>query len=228
MSMRDPAEIEKFISNIDHALLTVSEIRSSLRHFTQLVQSENKGPSFVHAFSDRLNSVKRDLNTLSSEGENLKGALEHAQIVANENKFNWALIKSEAEKEAAEEEIRFREEEANSAKAKETGSFVKANADYAYKQLSSIVLEQKPTSISVPLFFTTCINQWMSNKKPADIDFTVTFEKEETPTLTGSTCHIKICARKALVADLELEYEKYSDTLVVHQYDIKGVKEEVC
>jgi hypothetical protein len=40
---------------------------------------------------------------------------------------------SEAEKEAAEEEIRFREEEANSAKAKETGSLVKASAEYAYK-----------------------------------------------------------------------------------------------
>ncbi|GAA5802388.1 hypothetical protein HPULCUR_007853 [Helicostylum pulchrum] len=37
-----------------------------------------------------------------------------------------------------------------------------------------------------------------------------------------------ICARKALVADLELEYERDSDSLTVHQYDIKGVKEEVC
>lgn len=43
-----------------------------------------------------------------------------------------------------------------------------------------------------PSFFTTCIHQWMTYKKPADIDFTVTFEKEETPTLTGSTCHIKV------------------------------------
>ena len=80
------------------------------------------------------------------------GALEHAQIAANENKFNWELIKrqneafilprrpakqhsynSETEKEAAEEEIRYREEEANSGKAKELGSIVKASADHAYK-----------------------------------------------------------------------------------------------
>jgi hypothetical protein len=40
---------------------------------------------------------------------------------------------SEAEKEAAEEEIRYREEEANSGKAKEAGSLVKASADFAYK-----------------------------------------------------------------------------------------------
>lgn len=37
----------------------------------------------------------------------------------------------------------------------------------------------------------------------------------------------QICTRKALVADLELEYERGSDTLMIHQYDIKSVKEEV-
>jgi hypothetical protein len=40
---------------------------------------------------------------------------------------------SEAEKEAAEEEIRFREEEANLTKAKESGSLVKASAEYTEK-----------------------------------------------------------------------------------------------
>lgn len=51
----------------------VSEIRSSLKHFTDIVQAEQKGPSFVQSFSDRLKCVRRDLNTLSAEGENLKG-----------------------------------------------------------------------------------------------------------------------------------------------------------
>lgn len=51
----------------------VSEIRSSLKHFTDIVQVEQKGPSFVQSFSDRLKCVRRDLNTLSAEGENLKG-----------------------------------------------------------------------------------------------------------------------------------------------------------
>ncbi|GAA5802387.1 hypothetical protein HPULCUR_007852 [Helicostylum pulchrum] len=55
----------------------VSEIRSSLKYFTELVQSDKKGPNFVHLFSDRLNAVKRDLNTLSSQGENLKGSDPH-------------------------------------------------------------------------------------------------------------------------------------------------------
>ncbi|EPB92574.1 hypothetical protein HMPREF1544_00587 [Mucor circinelloides 1006PhL] len=142
---RSPEDIEKDIANIEHALLTVSEVRSSLKHFTDIVRAEQKGPNFVQSFSDRLKCVKRDLNTLSAEGENLKGALEHAQIAANENKFNWSLIKSEAEKEAAEEEIRYREEEANSGKAKELGSIVKASADHAYKELSSVVLERKST-----------------------------------------------------------------------------------
>ena len=38
---------------------------------------------------------------------------------------------SDAEKEAVEEETRYREED--SRKAKEVGSLVKSNADYAYK-----------------------------------------------------------------------------------------------
>lgn len=227
MSTEDPAELVKDIANIDHALLTVSEIRSSLKSFVQLVQEEKKGPSFVHSFSERLNSIKRELNTLSAEGENLKGALEHAQIIANENKFDWNLIKSETQKEAAEEEIRCREEETNSTKTKETGSVVKANAEYAYKQLSLVVLEHKPNlTPSVPLFFTKYINEWITERKPKDIDFTVRLKEEEKLSSSGSTCRIKICAQKALVAELELEYERNSDTLIIHQYDIKGVKEK--
>jgi hypothetical protein len=53
----------------------VSELRSSLRHFTELVQTEQKGPNFAHSFGDRLKVIRRDLNTLSAEGENLKGNL---------------------------------------------------------------------------------------------------------------------------------------------------------
>ncbi|KAI9480583.1 MAG: hypothetical protein EXX96DRAFT_563373 [Benjaminiella poitrasii] len=227
-SNRSLAEIEKDISNIDRTLLTVSEIRSSLKHFTDLVQSEKKDSNFVHAFSESLRNIRRDLNTLSAEGENLKGALEHSQILANENKFDWKLIKNEVEKEAAEEEDRYREELANSGKAKEVGSLVKANADYVYKELSTIVLERKPTlTPPEPLFLTKHIDEWIKNNKPEDIDFSVTFTQEEQNTLTGSTCSIKICSRKALAADLDIEYHQDSDSLIIHQYDIKSVKEEV-
>ncbi|GAN07278.1 hypothetical protein MAM1_0155d06774 [Mucor ambiguus] len=213
---RSPEDIEKDIANIEHALLTAN-----------IIQAEQKGPNFVQSFSDRLKCVKRDLNTLSAEGENLKGALEHAQIAANENKFNWELIKSETEKEAAEEEIRYREEEANSGKAKELGSVVKASADHAYKELSSVVLERKST-LTQPesLFFTKYIQEWLAENKTNNADIFVGFIKEEQQTLSGSTCRIQICIRKALVADLELEYERGSDTLMIHQYDIKSTKEE--
>lgn len=50
----------------------------------------------------------------------------------------------------------------------------------------------KKGSYNRPMFFTTCIDQWMTHKKRAEIDFTVTFEQEERPTLTGSTCRIKV------------------------------------
>ncbi|CEP09081.1 hypothetical protein [Parasitella parasitica] len=224
---RSPEEIEKDISNIEHALLTVSEIRSSLKHFTNIIQAEQKGSNFVQLFGDRLKCVRYDLNTLSAQGENLKGALEHAQITAIENKFNWNMIKSEAEKEATEEEIRYREEEANSGKAKELGSIVKASAEHAYKELSSIVLERKSTlTTSEPLFLTKCISEWLAENKPINTELSIIFAKKEYSTLCGSTCRIKICMRKALVADLELEYERESDALVIHQYTIISAKEE--
>ncbi|KAI8875404.1 hypothetical protein K501DRAFT_151400, partial [Backusella circina FSU 941] len=69
---RQPADIEQDINNINQALLSVSEIRSSLKHFTDLVQAEQKGPNYVHSFSDRLRCIRRDLNSLSAQGENLK------------------------------------------------------------------------------------------------------------------------------------------------------------
>jgi hypothetical protein len=43
------------------------------------------------------------------------------------------IVCSEAEKEAVQEELRYREEEENSNKVKEIGSVVQANADHVYK-----------------------------------------------------------------------------------------------
>ncbi|KAI7903118.1 uncharacterized protein BX663DRAFT_509613 [Cokeromyces recurvatus] len=226
-SNRSLSEIEKDIMNIDHALLTVSEVRSSLKQFTNLVQSDKKNSNFVHAFGESLRNVKRDLNNLSTEGEQLKGALEHAQILANENKFNWNLIKSEVEKEAVEEENRYKEELADTGKAKEIGSLVKASADHVYNELATITFERRPTLLSQePLFFTKYIDEWIKDNKPEDIDFSITFVNEERKTLTGSTCCIKIYSRKALAAILDLEYYQNSDSLIIHQYVIKSVKEE--
>ncbi|KAI8875503.1 hypothetical protein K501DRAFT_280308 [Backusella circina FSU 941] len=54
----------------------------------------------------------------------------------------------------------------------------------------------------------------------------VSFMNEECATLSGSTCRIKISVQKSLVAEVELEYERQTDSVVIHQYDIKGPKEE--
>ncbi|KAI8336906.1 hypothetical protein BD560DRAFT_316988, partial [Blakeslea trispora] len=69
---RTTEKIEEDITRIDHALLTVSEIRSSLHTFTDLVQSEQKGPNFVYSLTDRLKTLRRNLSTLMAESENLK------------------------------------------------------------------------------------------------------------------------------------------------------------
>ncbi|KAI8977294.1 hypothetical protein BDF20DRAFT_557765 [Mycotypha africana] len=189
---RSLSEIEKDIANIDHALSTVSEIRSSLKHFKTLVQDEQKGPSFVQSFGDKLKHIRRDLGILSADSEILKAALEHAQIAAKENKFDWDLIKSEAEREAEEEEMRYQEEKADTGKAKEVGSTVKSNADHLYKELASIVLERKATTAEMEdKFFTKRINEWMNTNKINYMDFAIGFLKEEQATLSGSICRVK-------------------------------------
>ncbi|KAI7872286.1 hypothetical protein BDF14DRAFT_1717164, partial [Spinellus fusiger] len=67
------AELEKDIIAIEQSLATVSEIRTSLRYFTRLIQEDRKGPHFVQNFSHRLNAVKRELNKLSTESDRLRG-----------------------------------------------------------------------------------------------------------------------------------------------------------
>lgn len=37
-----------------------------------------------------------------------------------------------------------------------------------------------------------------------------------------------MCIHKAFIVELELEYARASNTLIVHQHDIRGLKEEVC
>ncbi|KAI7858586.1 hypothetical protein BDC45DRAFT_312067 [Circinella umbellata] len=70
---RSLGEIEQDIVKINETLATISEVRSALKDFTSLVLQETKGPNYVHAFSDRLNHVKRGLNRLAAESEVLKG-----------------------------------------------------------------------------------------------------------------------------------------------------------
>ncbi|KAI8373069.1 uncharacterized protein BYT42DRAFT_500534 [Radiomyces spectabilis] len=77
MTTRTVPEIENDLVTVDQALATVSEIRSSLHQFTRLIQTERKTPNFVYQFSDRLNTIKRELNRLSTAGENLKGNAEN-------------------------------------------------------------------------------------------------------------------------------------------------------
>ncbi|ORZ03540.1 hypothetical protein BCR43DRAFT_54106 [Syncephalastrum racemosum] len=70
---RPLSDIENDVKHIDDTLNTVSELRSTLRGFTTLVQQEKKKRNYVIAFTDHLNQLKRGLNRLGAEGETLKG-----------------------------------------------------------------------------------------------------------------------------------------------------------
>lgn len=93
----------------------VSELRSTLKGFTTLVQQEKKKRNYVIAFTDHLNQLKRGLNRLGAEGESLKGkrrrtitrlsillnselsllfeaGLTYAQTI-NSSQFDWDLIR---------------------------------------------------------------------------------------------------------------------------------------
>ncbi|KAI8989973.1 hypothetical protein BDB01DRAFT_488740 [Pilobolus umbonatus] len=75
MITKDLNTIEKDIANIDHAMATVAEIRTSIRHFVELVKREEKGPHYVHSFSEHLKTVKRDLSNLAVDNDSLKGTV---------------------------------------------------------------------------------------------------------------------------------------------------------
>ncbi|KAI9306461.1 hypothetical protein BJ944DRAFT_159861 [Cunninghamella echinulata] len=74
-TIRTQQEIEQDITNIDHALSTVSEIRTCLKQFVNTVKTTPTGPTYVHQFSEGLNKIKREINRISAESENLKSKL---------------------------------------------------------------------------------------------------------------------------------------------------------
>ncbi|KAG0167740.1 hypothetical protein DFQ30_005710 [Apophysomyces sp. BC1015] len=208
MTTRTLAELEQDIANLEQSLFTasalyfisvfilllltgwykqVSEIRSSLKHFSQLVQEEEKKPNYVNAFTDRLTTVKRELNRLSSETEGLKGTLEYAQQAAEANTFDWPMIKQEIDKDMAEQMNRY---EAEKDKPKEVGA-------------------------------------WMTSEKPQHVLMHVSYDTPERETFAGSICRVKVSIFKALTAILDLEYDHTSNSLVVHQYEMRSPKEDV-
>ncbi|KAG1299363.1 hypothetical protein G6F66_000900 [Rhizopus arrhizus] len=209
---RDPATIERDISQIDQALQQVSNLRAALKQFVQLVEQEQKGPNHVQAFTERIKRLKQELIGLGTESEKIKDVLEYVQSKTVEDEFDWNAMKSEKE---GNQKMNTR---------KEIGSSVKDKADYAYKQLSSIVFDNNP--ISIESFFTTYTNEWIAQNKDQASKVTISFEREEQSTFSGTICHLKICVHKGFIAELELEYMRASNRLVVHQHDIRGLKEE--
>ncbi|KAI8989972.1 hypothetical protein BDB01DRAFT_779580 [Pilobolus umbonatus] len=148
-------------------------------------------------------------------------------MIAHANEFNWDLIKSEIDKEAVEAENKYQKEENHMMKIKEPGVLIKRSADYAYKELSSVVLNKHPIpSSSIEHFFTTYTEQWKLQNKTNQENVSISFIHPEQSSLAGSTCRIKICVHKTLSAELELEYERESDTLSIHQYNIGSLKEQ--
>ncbi|KAG0177588.1 hypothetical protein DFQ29_004667 [Apophysomyces sp. BC1021] len=245
MTTRTLAELEQDIANLEQSLFTasalyfisvfilllltgwykqVSEIRSSLKHFSQLVQEEEKKPNYVNAFTDRLTTVKRELNRLSSETEGLKGTLEYAQQAAEANTFDWPMIKQEIDKDMAEQMNRY---EAEKDKPKEVGAVIKSNVDAIYRQISSVV-PGRPSSLSAvrSSFITTHIHQWMTSEKPQHVLMHVSYDTPERETFAGSICRVKVSIFKALTAILDLEYDHTSNSLVVHQYEMRSPKED--
>ncbi|CDS14470.1 hypothetical protein LRAMOSA06639 [Lichtheimia ramosa] len=219
---RSSTDIETDIVKINEALFTISELRSSLRSFKQLVQQENKGPTYVNAFGERLNLVKNGVNRLTSEAEGLKGALVYAQVAAKHN-YDWLSIKDAVENDAAAEERR--QAEIGAGRSKDPSAQIKKTSDQMLRQLSSVVLERrKPTSTAN--FITTHIDQWLAHEKPNNVNMSITFDSPEHDTMSGSACCVTIAVEKALRVVLSLNYHNTSDTLVVHRYEMKSANEE--
>lgn len=204
---RDPATLERDVSQIDQALAQVSNVRNSLKQFVQLIEQEQKGPNYVQAFSERIKQIKQDLHQLGNESELLKDVLEFTQSKSNQEESDW---------------LKREKEENQKTNKKEIGSSVENKANYAYKQLSSVVFDQNSTTIES--FFTTCTQDWIAHNKEQASRIKLSFK--EQPVVSGTTCLLKVIVQKGFVAELELEYLTSSNTLIIHQHDIRGLKED--
>ncbi|CAO3634501.1 unnamed protein product [Cunninghamella blakesleeana] len=223
-AIRTQQEIEQDITNIDHALSTVSEIRSCLQQFVNTVKTTPTGPTYVHQFSEGLNKIKREINRITAESENLKTSLEYVQQISQANNFEWPAIKEAIESEPVLEQ----QYQVENKDKRETGNMIKKKVDYLFSELSSISLDkyQESTSNIPDNFITNHFNQWIETDKQNSNNIIGEFVQPEQLVKTGSACSLKISVHKVLTATLDLEYHHFSDSLIIHRYEIKGPKEQ--
>ncbi|KAL1929142.1 hypothetical protein VTP01DRAFT_2201 [Rhizomucor pusillus] len=223
---RSLAELETDIANISAALVTVSDLRSSLRSFAALIEDENRTSSFVQQFTERLTNLREGLGRLSLESESLRGALDYAQSAANA-KYDWENIKANLDSgEAGEDGANLVE---NKNKEAEAGSIIQRDAERIHKELSSVVMERSTpltSQSSTKNIITSFIKDWFTNEKAENINVSIESDSEEREASTGSACSITIQVAQALKASLDMEYHKASDSLIIHRYGIDAVSEK--
>ncbi|KAI8138070.1 hypothetical protein BJV82DRAFT_320676 [Fennellomyces sp. T-0311] len=204
---RSLGEIEQDIVKINETLATISEVRSALKDFTSIVLQETKQPNYVHAFSDRLNHVKRGVNRLAAESEGLKGGLSYAQIAANKT-YHWPTIRNAVENNAAAEERR--QAETNAGRPRDPCLLIKKNTDRTFREFSPVVLDRKAPS-TTPNYITTHINEWLAHEKPSNVMLSIHFDQPEHETVSGSSCSFTVsllfcyfahCSRSNLLSRL--------------------------
>ncbi|KAI8341795.1 hypothetical protein BC941DRAFT_449167 [Chlamydoabsidia padenii] len=227
-SIRTQQDIEQDVASIDHALSTVSEIRSSLRQFVQTVESNPSHPSYIHQFTEGINKIKRDITRQAMESEQLKGALEYAHQVAQTNAFDWPAIKEYM----GDETITERSMDLDMKVKRETGNLVKNQVDHLFSELSCMVLPKRSIdndleNNTIPKdFITHHFDQWMVSNKERSHHITGKFLQPEQQITSGSACCLEINVQKVLTATLDLEYHHASDSLIIHRYEIKSPKED--
>ncbi|KAI8069261.1 mediator complex subunit 27-domain-containing protein [Gongronella butleri] len=183
-------EIEQAISHIDHTLTTVCEIRSSLRQFVKTVETNPQQPSYIHQFSDGLNKVKRELNRLTGETDSLKGVLEYAHVLAQQNNFDWPAIKEVMENEQGAVPAASSSDKKSE---REIGHQIKSKVDDMLSELSSVVLPKQPSAPAAAdtMFITNVLDQWLASDKLKAIHIQHNFPEPEHAILHGSTCSLE-------------------------------------
>ncbi|GAB5588747.1 Mediator of RNA polymerase II transcription subunit 27 [Umbelopsis nana] len=238
---RPPADnIEK----VDGLLNTLADIRVSVRQLFQVTTEESQVIEFPQIFNERLRTVKGVLGRFASETESAQGALEYAHNLSASKTFDINAIISDESNDTMD----FLNDEIPGNDAgdsnKEFGTALKQNASYVLreiatatpytlKRLAEVSDDRDSKRVdtkgegkdSSPGMIKTFVNDWIKTS-PFSKHATIEYAIEETNTLTGSVCCLKISITHVLTAFLSIQYDAGKDSVVFENLCVVAYREE--
>ncbi|KAH8550184.1 mediator complex subunit 27-domain-containing protein [Umbelopsis sp. PMI_123] len=242
--MNDERSAADNIEKVDTLLNTLTDIRASVKQLFQVSTEESRAIDFPQLFNERLRVVKGIIGRFTSEAENAQGALEYAHNLSATKTFDLSTIVRDEPIDGMD--YLNDDMQGNDAgdSNKEFGIALKQNASYllreittstpyTLKRLNDIPDERDAKRIDTredgnPLssgMISAFVNDWIKTSpfsKYADIQSAI----EESTTLTGSACCLKISISHVLCAYLSVQYDEGKHSVVFDNFCVVAYREE--